>query len=202
MDKKSTSYKTRSCVTNGSAAAKARAKAEAAKARLAYAQKEMALKLEKAKVEASMDMLNYEKETAAAIAEAEVLEAACDLESEKHSFKLKLDSMPSLEALERTEQYVVEQAKAAEARIQMWDDQTSIKVGQDPTYNKSIHHPILLYSHLALTTMSISPSYLKSSFNTIKLHLCMLLISLRIHDKLVVTAKMSVTLLDFWLVVS
>lgn len=39
--------------------------------------------------EASMVMLNYMKETAAAIAEAEALETAVDVNSENHNSKLK-----------------------------------------------------------------------------------------------------------------
>ena len=127
MSKKSASHVTRSYasigsgMSNGSAAAKARAKAEGAKARLAYAEKEMDLMLEKvklktsmeveeAKIEATMEMLRCQKETAAAIAEAQVFEAACALESEKQSCSLKLDTIPSLEPAERTKQYVSDQA--------------------------------------------------------------------------------------------
>ncbi|KAJ8003162.1 hypothetical protein DPEC_G00166530 [Dallia pectoralis] len=86
----------------------ARAKAEAAKARLPYAKKEMSLKLEKAKLEATIDMLSLEKETAAAVAEAEVLEAAVD-GSDRSSCKLQLEATP-LDPIQRTRKYIAEQA--------------------------------------------------------------------------------------------
>lgn len=64
------------------AAAKARAVAEAARARAAFAEKEKSIKVEKAKLEANLKALKYEREAAAANAQAEVLEAAADLEDE------------------------------------------------------------------------------------------------------------------------
>lgn len=87
----------------------ARAKAEA---RLTFAKKEMALKVEKAHLEATMDMLSLEQETAAAVAEAEVLEAAADC-SDRSSFKSHLDLQDAapLDPTARTIEYVVEQAK-------------------------------------------------------------------------------------------
>lgn len=96
----------------------ARAKAEAAKARLPYATKEMALKVEKAQLEATMDMLSLEQETAAAVAEAEVLEAAVD-GSDRSSSKLHSDQLSAtpLDPMERTKEYVAEQAKE-ENRVQ------------------------------------------------------------------------------------
>lgn len=54
-------------------------------------------------------MLNYKKETAAAVAEAEALEAAVDANSKRYSCMLNLDSSP-LEAAQRTQQYVLAQA--------------------------------------------------------------------------------------------
>jgi len=98
--------------STGAAAAVARAKAEAAKARLPYAKKEMALKVEKAQLEATMNMFSLEQETAAAVAEAEVLEAAVD-GSDRNSSKLQSDqlSATSHDPMERTKKYVAEQAK-------------------------------------------------------------------------------------------
>lgn len=49
-----------------------------------------------------MEMLQQKKEVAAAVAEAEALEAAIDEHSEKHSCKLSLNSVP-LETTQRTE---------------------------------------------------------------------------------------------------
>ncbi|KAJ8014848.1 hypothetical protein DPEC_G00020040 [Dallia pectoralis] len=86
----------------------ARAKAEAAKARLPHAKMEMSLKLEKAKLEATIDMLSLEKETTAAVAEAEVLEAAVD-GSDRSSCKLQLEATP-LDPIQRTREYVAKQA--------------------------------------------------------------------------------------------
>ncbi|XP_057696128.1 uncharacterized protein LOC130918450 isoform X1 [Corythoichthys intestinalis] len=123
MPKSEASLKTRSHTSNsssasstGSAAARARARAEAAKARLLYAEEEMKLKLEKAKLEASMDLLNAKKETAAAVAEAEALEAAVENEMEVHHSSLSADSA-LLEAQTRIEQYVTEQAKERESEL-------------------------------------------------------------------------------------
>lgn len=112
--------------STGSAAAKARARAEAAKARLSYAEEEINLKLEKAKLEASMQMLEYKKETAAAIAEAEVLEAAADINSERRSCDLVLDSDP-LETIQRTQQYVADQGKVSETEHQRHESVTPTK---------------------------------------------------------------------------
>ena len=73
------------------AAARARARAEAARARAAFSEKEMRLKieraeteaklhLEKAKLDAELGALNLQREVAAAIAQAEILEAAVELD--------------------------------------------------------------------------------------------------------------------------
>lgn len=103
--------------STGAAAAMARAKAEAARARLSFAKKEMALKVEKAQLEATMDMLSLEQETAAAVAEAEVLEAAADC-SDRSSSKSHLDLQHAapLDPTERTKEYVAEQAKEQNKR--------------------------------------------------------------------------------------
>ena len=74
-----------SVTSSASSAAKARAKAEAAKACLSYAEEEANLRLQQAKLEASLDILKHKKEAAAAIAEAEALEAAADVTSERHT---------------------------------------------------------------------------------------------------------------------
>lgn len=97
--------------STGSAAAKARAKAEAAKACLAYAEEEMNLKLEKARLEASLEVLKQKRETAAAIAEAEALEAAIDVsDSLTDSFSSDMNDIPvPLLASQRTQQYVTDQ---------------------------------------------------------------------------------------------
>lgn len=124
MDSKEGTLRTRSCTScaskrskassTGAAAVMARAKAEAAKACLPHAKKEMALKVEKAQLEAKMDMLSLEQETAAAVAEAEVLEAAVDGSDRSSS---KLYSAASLDPMEHTKEYVAEQAKE-ENRVQ------------------------------------------------------------------------------------
>ncbi|XP_056273067.1 uncharacterized protein LOC130195510 [Pseudoliparis swirei] len=142
MAEKASSLKTQSRATcsashsrassMGSAAAKARARAEAAKARMSYAEEEMNLKLGKAKLEASIEMLNYKKETAAAVAEAEVLEAAVDANRERY-FMLNLDTNP-LEAAQRTEQYVIDQAESQNTEAQLFDDGVVTERGPSPNY--------------------------------------------------------------------
>ncbi|KAJ8264163.1 hypothetical protein GJAV_G00145930 [Gymnothorax javanicus] len=97
------------------AAATARAKAEAVKARLAFAEKEITIKVEKARLEATLDKLTLEKEMAAAVAEAEVLEAVADVNSECHSSEHQLLATP-LSATQRTIEYVAEQAKVNEVK--------------------------------------------------------------------------------------
>lgn len=106
------SLKTRSylsCSQSGSsstndAAAMARAKAEAAKARLMYADEEERIKVEKAKLEAKMDKMVLERETAAAVAEAEALEAAVDTSvHSKHD--PPLETAP-VDVMQRTCEYV------------------------------------------------------------------------------------------------
>lgn len=143
MATETSSLKTRSRASSasstGSAAAKARARAEAAKARLAFVEEEVNLKLQKAKLEASMEMLKHKKETAAAIAEAEVLEAAIDENIEKHSCRLSLNSAP-LETTQRTEQYVIDQTKVRETELQLCDDDIPQKTEPSPSYSISASH--------------------------------------------------------------
>ncbi|MEQ2252404.1 hypothetical protein ILYODFUR_021422 [Ilyodon furcidens] len=115
----------------GSAAAKARGKAEAMKARLAFVEKEVALKLEQAKLEASIIKLKYEKETAAAIAEAEALESAVNLDCGKQSGKLRLD-LTSLDIPARTEQYVLNQNQIQETVGQSCADGNPVKIEPKP----------------------------------------------------------------------
>lgn len=81
-------------------------------------------------VEEKMEMLNYKKETA--MSEAEVLEAACNLGSEKDSH-LKF-SMPSLEHAQRTEQYVVDQTKIKETEL-LCNNEVPVKM--EPGHNIS-----------------------------------------------------------------
>ncbi|XP_034385776.1 uncharacterized protein LOC117729138 isoform X1 [Cyclopterus lumpus] len=78
-------------------------------------------------------MLNYKKETAAAVAEAEALEAVVDKNSERHSSMLNLDSSP-LEAAQRTEQYVIDQAESQNTDAQLHDDGVGAIRGSSPNY--------------------------------------------------------------------
>lgn len=71
------------------------------------------MKIESAKLEASMDMLTLEKETAAAIAKGQVLDAAADSNSEQHRTSLKLDPTPP-DPAQHTREYLVEQAQQHE----------------------------------------------------------------------------------------
>lgn len=52
------------------------------------------MKIERARIDASLDVLSIEREAAAAIAEAEVLEAAADSDGDKHRFKTELPLKP------------------------------------------------------------------------------------------------------------
>ncbi|XP_067306911.1 uncharacterized protein [Pseudorasbora parva] len=112
-----------------SAAVRARAKAEAAKARAAFAEKEAELKVQsaekeaelqlgKAKLEAKLGALELQREAAAAIAQAEALEAAeLDLED---SIKTDVSSQAKLrnEIVTRTNEYIEAQAVHSIARTQ------------------------------------------------------------------------------------
>lgn len=102
------------------AAIRARAQAEAAKARASYAEKEAKLKVEsaakeaelhlsKAKLEAELKALEFKREAAAAIAQAEALEAAEELESEESDSVARQKLQKDIEL--RTKEYVGKQAQ-------------------------------------------------------------------------------------------
>ncbi len=82
----------------------ARAKAEAAKARLMFADEEERIKVEKAKLEAKIDKMVLKRETAAAVAEAEALEAAVDT-SVHSKCEPQLEIAPA-DVMQRTSEYV------------------------------------------------------------------------------------------------
>ena len=82
------------------AATKARAKVIAAQAKLNYAQKEADLLKEQAKLEAAMHVLQAEKETEAALAEAEFLEGAVEDEREGSFHELNIKT-PPIDSVER-----------------------------------------------------------------------------------------------------
>ncbi len=115
----------RSGSSAAAAATKAHAQAEAARTRALFTQKEAAIKLDKirremthqldlAKLEADLDMLHHEKEAAAALAQAEILEAAAVAEFEEE-FPRKLTRTSSLQTkIERTRDYVTAQADLKE----------------------------------------------------------------------------------------
>lgn len=152
----SSRHSSRSSTNN--AAAIARAKAEAAKARLSFAEEEMKMKMEKAHLEASIEKLNVEKETAAAVAEAEALEAAANGSEEQHSSKHQLDATP-LDPVQRTRDYVSEQAKECEHRLNIVRKTGPVsqdEVGRlytEPTPLRSVHAPHLKTDCLpAITT--------------------------------------------------
>ncbi len=93
-----------------SAAAKARASAEAARAKMAFAKRQLDMKKEKARleqeratVEANLEALELEKEAAAALAEAEVLEAAA---MERDDNRSEISTLSSHVISVRTEEYV------------------------------------------------------------------------------------------------
>ncbi len=81
-----------------------RAKAEAAKARFMFADEEERIKVEKAKLDAKMDKMVLERETAAAVVEAEALEAAVDT-SVHSKCEPQLVTAPA-DVMQRTSEYV------------------------------------------------------------------------------------------------
>ncbi|XP_077127869.1 uncharacterized protein LOC143783349 [Ranitomeya variabilis] len=90
-----------------SAVAIARANAEAAKMRASFADQEMQLKLEKARVDAALESLAAKREAAAALAEAESLEAAQSPKLHSQSSMSSLE-FPLQDSPQRTSQYVNE----------------------------------------------------------------------------------------------
>lgn len=161
----------RSGSSAAAAAAKARAHAEAARTRALFTQREIAIKLDKikletthqldqAKLEADLDMLHHEKEAAAALAQAEVLEAAAAAEFEE-AFPRKSSHATSLQSrMERTRDYVrahahfTERAKIDTERsckrdppLQNHPDSANSKqlIPTDPAFQEGISsHPKLI----------------------------------------------------------
>ncbi|RXN31543.1 hypothetical protein ROHU_004747 [Labeo rohita] len=98
-----------------SAAAKARASAEAARAKMAFAKRQLEMKKEKARleqeratVEANLEALELERDAAAALAEAEVLEAAA---MERDDNRSEISTLSSHVISKRTEEYVKQQTQ-------------------------------------------------------------------------------------------
>ncbi|XP_060126117.1 uncharacterized protein LOC132591490 isoform X1 [Zootoca vivipara] len=98
--------------TVSNALAIARAKAEAAKTRAAFAEQEIKMKQEKARLEASLEKLIVEKETAAAIAEADALEASLIPVSERNS--VLSPDLGLQDPLQRTSEYVYQHSKSSD----------------------------------------------------------------------------------------
>lgn len=103
----------------GVEAARARAQAEAARARATFAEKEIAIKVDRARLEACLDALHLEKEAAAAVAQAEVLEAAAEHMGEELCTK-KSHSTELQSTQERVSDYVRDQA----ARLSLQPEST------------------------------------------------------------------------------
>ncbi len=102
-------------VSTASAAARARARAEAARIRASFAEKEAKLKieqaerearalLEKARLDAELSALTLQREAAAAVAQAEILEAA-EEQSNVPDDKSAKKSLKE-ECMQRTSDYV------------------------------------------------------------------------------------------------
>ena len=133
------------------AAARARAQAEAARTRAFYAQKENAIKLdkvkmevthqlEKARLDADLEMLHHEKEAAAALAQAEVLEAAA-AGSERDNISEARRSVSLQSKAERTSEYVRAQA------MELFGKQP--KRSTEPTHESKPTLPVLHSLHVA-----------------------------------------------------
>lgn len=115
------------------AAARARAKAEAARARVAFAQREISIKVDKARLQANLDALNLEKEAAAAIAQAEVLEAAAGLEGEQHRSWKSLPIMVQ-STHERVSDYIRDQTMQLNQRT---ESANLSQISEHPVENNS-----------------------------------------------------------------
>ncbi|XP_076879123.1 uncharacterized protein LOC143527737 [Brachyhypopomus gauderio] len=113
-DKQSTmskSYKSKrsSASSSSMVVIQARARAEAAKARASFANKEIELKTESARLQATLEAMQEEKQMKAALAEVEILEAGL-LEDDLESQKSPLRPVPLQQQLQRTADYVRDQA--------------------------------------------------------------------------------------------
>lgn len=87
------------------AAAKARARAEAERTRAYYVKKETEMKVEKVRMEGSLTALEHEKEAAAAMAEARILEEAVE-SMEEGSYRSHSPIAPAADPVQRTSDYV------------------------------------------------------------------------------------------------
>lgn len=87
------------------AAAKARARAEAERTRAYYVKKETEIKVEKVRMEGSLTALEHEKEAAAAMGEARVLEEAVE-SLEGGSCRSDTQIAPPIDPVQRTSDYV------------------------------------------------------------------------------------------------
>lgn len=105
-------------------AVQARAKAEAAKARAAFADKEIELKIETARLQATLEAMQEEKEANAALAEAVILEAGL-LEADCGSQKSAPIPVPLHQRLQRTADYVYDQASVKSIPQQVRSDDKS-----------------------------------------------------------------------------
>ncbi|XP_042586326.1 uncharacterized protein LOC122138310 [Cyprinus carpio] len=103
---RSTASSKRSSRTSASmAAAKARARAEAERTRAYYVKKETEMKVEKVRMEGSLTALEHEKEAAAAMAEARILEEAVE-SMEEGSYRSHSPIAPAADPVQRTSDYV------------------------------------------------------------------------------------------------
>ncbi|XP_077369860.1 uncharacterized protein LOC144014155 [Festucalex cinctus] len=103
------SFSTSSTSSSASrAAARARAKVEAARASAPFIQREAELKLAEARLAAQLTTLQHEKEIAAALAEAEVFEAAAEAEAREDN-RTRCDSVHA--TMQRTRAYVEQHSK-------------------------------------------------------------------------------------------
>lgn len=100
-----TSSKRSSRTMASMAAAKARARAEAERTRAYYVKKETEMKVEKVRMEGSLTALEHEKEAAAAMAEARILEEAVE-SIEEGSYDSCSPIAPPVDPVQRTSDYV------------------------------------------------------------------------------------------------
>lgn len=105
VTRRTTSSKRSSRTMASMAAAKARARAEAERTRAYYVKKETEMKVEKVRMEGSLTALEHEKEAAAAMAEARILEEAVE-SIEEGSYDSCSPIAPPVDPVQRTSDYV------------------------------------------------------------------------------------------------
>lgn len=120
------------------AAAQARAKAEAARTRAAYAKRQIDMQVEKARIEATLNALKEECEAEAASAEAQVFEAAADLEQCDLMSKASRSQL-SKQSVQRTGEYIQAHFTTSQNRVSAQIDEGE-EAAPLPQHNTEDHY--------------------------------------------------------------